>query len=217
MLVDAHTHRSSPHPHVRVLSAGEVLQGRAPEGAFCAGVHPWDAEEVGEDVLPRLAELLRHPGCAAVGEAGLDRARRVNWARQEAWFMRQWDLAEEHQLPLVLHVVRASSDLMAFLKRRRPRTPWLWHGFSGPVAILPSLLKFQPACYFSFGPANLRQRQFRQLWSAVPQDRRLLETDDSGADLREVYLQVAADEVQLTHNFFRLFERLAVSASSGLA
>lgn len=205
MMVDAHTHLFSPHPSVRILSHEEVTcVDPVGHEYFAVGAHPWDLEKTDVSMRGVIRDRTMHPNCVAVGETGFDLLRGDS-ELQEKWFMWHWDLAEEQGLPLVLHLVRGASDLMRLLKYRRPRTAWLWHAFQGPLESLPWLLQHQPDLYFSLGPREWRRPNAALIWDSLPPERRLLETDDSGVALTELYREAKADEKELQANFQRLF------------
>jgi TatD DNase family protein len=204
--MDAHTHRAANSPHIYVLSQEELLEQKISAAFFCAGIHPWHVESDQRESVRRWA---KDPRCVALGETGLDRLY-PHWERQLAMLNWHWDLAEELQKPLVLHIVRSSSDLLQLMKRRRPRTPWLWHDFSGPLEAVPRLLKLHPMLYFSCGPRFFKRPQALKLWQSLPVERRLLETDDSGVDILEVYAAAETSWSQLKPNFLRLFPTFVV-------
>jgi TatD DNase family protein len=130
------------------------------------------------------------------------------YEEQERWLSWHWDLAERLQKPLILHLVRSSSDILALLKRRAPQTPWLWHDFQGPLEAVEKVLSLHPRCYFSFGPRSIKKRQYSDLWAAVPAHLRLIETDDSGLSIEQVLDLTSASEDQVRQNFHTLFSLL---------
>jgi TatD DNase family protein len=208
VLTDAHTHHPSEYPHVRILDLGELGSSSVPGALVAAGVHPWEVAQAGALERTALTNWATRGNCVAIGETGLDRLRGGEWDVQLDWFRWQWDLAEAHQLPLVLHCVRAAADVLAELKRRPPSTPWLWHAFAGSPELVAQILALHPAAYFSFGPRELARKGHGELWASVPAERRLLETDDSRVPLAEVYRRAgvsAFDSDTLEHNFRTLF------------
>jgi TatD DNase family protein len=117
----------------------ELCAGRA--GLFAAaGVHPNDLPERWEDEVAAVAALLAEGGYVAVGESGLDYYRdRVPPERQQAAFARHADLAERHDLPLVVHIRdrdgrSAAYDDVAALLEARPRLRGVIHCYTGDLA-----------------------------------------------------------------------------------
>ncbi len=202
--MDAHTHRPAATPHVYVLSPGELKSVTSSAAYFCAGIHPWHvAQSHWQDVLRWSAQ----PHCVAIGETGLDRLY-PHWSEQLKFFEQHWDLAQELQKPLVVHVVRSVSDVMALLKRRKATTPWLWHDFTGPLEAIPRLLKLHPQLYFSCGIRSIRRPNFDTLWNQLPASQRLLETDDAGLSIAEVYQLARVRPADLRANYVALFPQV---------
>jgi TatD DNase family protein len=204
--MDAHTHRFQETPHIYVLSPEDLLASSVRSPFFCAGVHPWHVSRGG---FERVRWWARQDGCVAIGETGLDRLH-PHWELQLVLFKQHWDLAEALGRPLVLHVVRSASDVMQMLKARRPKTPWLWHDFTGSVEAIPRLVKLHPELYFSCGLRLLQRPNFADIWTRIPPERRLLETDAAAVAIHEVYKLAGATEPELKPNFQRLFPQLVV-------
>lgn len=194
--VDAHVHGHVDRSRVlalRCLSVHDALAERgADDGPRCSGLHPWDVspETMGNDL--RALESLLEAGCLhAVGEAGLDRSRGPAMDLQRCAFREQIAMSERHRLPLVVHAVRAGSDLLEIVRSRRPRQPWILHDWNGPPEQALALLEKSDSI-FSFG-ANLMRGAPRARASAetIPLDRLLIETDDSRHDIGSVELVLA--------------------------
>lgn len=96
--------------------------------AFLAQHRPEDRSRLG-DWLSRLAG---HPKLCAIGEAGLDYyIEHADRDAQQDLFELQLDLARRFELPVLLHVRRAHSAVIATLKRLRPARGGIVHAFSG--------------------------------------------------------------------------------------
>ena len=109
------------------------------------GLHPWWIASRAHDdrVTPALARLsaeldLDPRACHAIGETGLDfhpRFQESSHPLQERVFREHLRLALKHQLPLVLHIVRAHPRALEILneeQRAAPRTSHL-EGYRGIV------------------------------------------------------------------------------------
>ena len=160
--------------------------GGAPVVAFTAGLHPTAVRaEDYEDQLTTLASLLQAdarsaaPGdrtIVAVGELGLD----FYWSTDTTDLQldalhRQWALAAEHDLPVIIHNRDSEHVMLAELRRARPRG--IMHCFSqGPDYCRACL---DVGMYVSFG-GNLTYRKSEEIRAAarvVPDERLLVETD----------------------------------------
>lgn len=200
--MDAHTHQPSDQPHAYVLSPSELKLRSSTQNLVCAGIHPW---HVSDGVWENVIWWSHQKSCVAIGECGLDRLH-PNWDAQLRIFQAHWDLSEEIKKPIVLHIVRASSDLLALMKRRKPSLPWLWHDFTGPIEAIPKILKLHPQMHFSCGPRSIRRPNFKTLWAQLPAKQRMIETDDSGQNIQDVLKASGADEKEMSANFERFFK-----------
>jgi TatD DNase family protein len=199
--MDAHTHKKVSTPHVYILSIDELNQARTTSQTYCAGVHPWHVDAV---TLEQVEAMAQNKECVAIGETGLDRLH-PQLEKQMRLFEWHWDLAEKLNKPLILHMVRASSDVLELLKKRKPKTPWLWHDFTGPIEALPQLLKKQPQLYFSCGSRAIKSAQFNILWERIPRHLRMLESDDSGVSIEEIFKMAQVQPDDLRGNYKKIF------------
>jgi TatD DNase family protein len=142
------------------------------------GVHPHVAGETDPAALPLLRELaLSEPAVVAIGETGFDffydNAPR---AEQEAWFLRQVELAAELDLPLVVHSRDADAETAAALRDLPDGVRGVVHCFTGGRALLDAALEAD--WYVSFtGLVSFRTYDGAELLRAMPRERLLIETD----------------------------------------
>lgn len=195
--VDAHVHGSVDRSRVLALRCLPLQEAarevRSDSGPVCSGLHPWDVTlDSWENDLAMLDQLLEAGKIQAVGEAGLDRSRGPDPALQRRAFVAQILLSERHKLPLVVHSVRAGSDLLELATAMRPRRPWILHDWNGPPEQALALIAKSDSVY-SFG-ANLMRGAPGARDSAVrvPLERVLIETDDSQWDILEIERTLAA-------------------------
>jgi len=95
------------------------------------GIHPWFCDLHERDHLMELDDLLEQ--AVAVGECGLDfMPGKPKQASQVYWFEAQIDLAKKHQLPLIIHCVRATDQTTKILKAH-PESKGVIHGFAGSL------------------------------------------------------------------------------------
>ncbi len=138
------------------------------------GIHPHEAAEAG-DVAAQLRPLLGHPRAVAVGECGLDYYR--DYAPRDAQarvFEAQVDLANEVELPLVIHTRAAEAETFAALERAR--VPVLLHCFSS-VAWLEEAIERGYYLSFAGNVAYPKADDLRAAAAQAPDDRILAETD----------------------------------------
>jgi TatD DNase family protein len=129
-----------------------------------------EAERVGE-----LRELLAHPRAVAVGETGLDGHHGADTlSEQRVLFDAQLALAEELELPVVIHSRAASLETADALAPFRGTV--VLHCFSEPELLEPAL---ERGYYVSFA-GNVtypKAAALREAAARVPEDRLLAETD----------------------------------------
>ena len=184
--IDIHTHRCNHNDNRRI---GNLMAGRDSvpegEGAFSIGIHPWYIDSCWREQLVQLDGLLTHDRrLVAVGECGLDALASSSLELQLEVFERQCAMAEKHALPMILHVVKAHSQVLALRKRMGARMPWVIHGFRGKPAL--ALQYLQAGCYLSFG-----ERFNPATPPVVPASHLLLETDESDLSICQIAEKVA--------------------------
>ncbi|HSI98654.1 MAG TPA: TatD family hydrolase [Gaiellaceae bacterium] len=146
------------------------------DGVFAAlGIDPHRAASPDAGRLDDLRDLLAHPKAVAVGETGLDNARRfATPAEQRELFDAQLELADELGLPVVIHSREAAGDTAGALASFGGTV--ILHCFSCPDLLSPAL---ERGYYVSFA-GNVtypKANDLRKAAVAVPDDRILLETD----------------------------------------
>ena len=140
------------------------------------GVHPSNITDDSYDELQKIRELYSHPKCVAVGEIGLEyHYDFVPKDKQLDIFEKQIVLANELELPVIVHDREAHEDTMNLLKRYKPKG--VVHCFSGSAEMAKEVLKL--GMYIGLGGAVTFKNARKPLEVAeiVPEDRLLLETD----------------------------------------
>jgi TatD DNase family protein len=142
------------------------------------GMHPHDARDLDDETVRIFRDLTTHPKVVALGEMGLDYYRDLSPrpVQQEA-FERQLDLAEELNLPIVIHNREAYHDILPILGARRGKIRGVMHCFSGDVEIMHQSLTL--GFYIGIGgPVTYRRSDALQgVAREVPADALLVETD----------------------------------------
>ena len=191
--IDIHTHTVIPKTQENRISFYNRIVGQETLGdlshieLFSVGIHPWFiySDKSNDQLLEQLWEKVKQPEVWMIGEAGLDKLHETPLERQLYLFEQQALLAEELHKPLIIHCVKAWSELLALRKKIRPLSPWLIHGFRGKRELAEQLLKEN--IYLSFG----EQFQSAALQIAWP-THFFLETDESKLDIQEIYEKAAA-------------------------
>ena len=152
-----------------------------PASCYTLGIHPIFTPEAKESDLEVLRhsviEALDDPRFVGIGEIGLDYFLPDLDANHQAFFFdKQLDLAEEFNLPVILHV-RRSQD--AILKALRPRKiiGGIAHAFNGSFQQAEQFIKLNFVMGFGGAMTFPRALQIRRLAKELPFDSLVLETD----------------------------------------
>ena len=95
------------------------------------GYHPHDAKDLTDSTFAEIKKLAAHPKVVAIGEIGLDYYRNLSPPEiQKQAFVRQLDLADEVNLPVVLHIRQALAETYEILRPRKTNRGIL-HAFPG--------------------------------------------------------------------------------------
>jgi TatD DNase family protein len=153
---------------------------RYPQLFASVGIHPHDASQCGEDLLDELQTLSRHPKVLAWGETGLDFNRMFSPREdQERCFVRQLEIADTLELPLIFHERDSQGRFHELLKDTPARNRrGVVHCFSGSREELHAYLGM--GLYIGItGILTIKGRgkPLRELVKEIPIDRILIETD----------------------------------------
>lgn len=104
------------------------------------GIHPWFVMQQPADVMQQLESLVNTRPVTALGEIGLDFSpkHRFSMPQQLALFESQLVVAKQADLPVSLHVVKAHNEMLALLRRYRPRG--VVHGLGASVELAQNYL-----------------------------------------------------------------------------
>lgn len=158
---------------------------------YSVGIHPMKLNELGENVFAGIKDTVRMEKVIAIGECGLDRRSPICMETQEEILAVQVGWAEELRKPLIIHCVKAYSELLAVKKRMGSSVPWIIHGYNNNEQILRQLLNH--GLYISVGAVLLdsRSNAFRLL-RMIPAERLFLENDDKEVEIPVIYEAASA-------------------------
>lgn len=160
-------------------SRGAIKLAEQYEQIFATvGMHPHDAKVFNDETSKIFRSLADHPKVIALGEMGLDYYRDLSpRSIQKKAFEQQLDLAEDKNLPVVIHNREAYHDIIPILQARRGRIRGVMHCFSGEVETMRQSLDL--GFYIGIGgPVTYRKSHaLQEVAREVPADRLLVETD----------------------------------------
>jgi TatD DNase family protein len=162
-------------------SSKAVLLAESLNGFFASvGIHPHNTKECSEAILKTLRNIARSPKVRAWGEIGLDFNRMYSPRKdQEKWFIRQLEIADELNLPVIFHERDSNGRFLEILKANpKNGRKGVVHCFSGNRKELEEYLDLD----FYIGITGIltikvRGAALRKLVPLIPLERILIETD----------------------------------------
>lgn len=141
------------------------------------GIHPEDAADTPSDYLEKIRKMAENEKVVAVGEIGLDyHFEGFDRELQMRFFEEQLDLAEEKNLPVVIHSRDATEDTMRILGKRG-KIYGVMHCFSGSAETAKQVLALGMNISFTGVLTFKNARKAVEALEVVPLDRLMLETD----------------------------------------
>lgn len=182
-----HTHKIHPDSEETPVICRTPLSSSSQdtEEWYTIGIHPWSADQI--DTGKALAEIrlhVQHSHCVGIGEIGLDYCTSIPHSLQKEIFIRQIAIAEQSNLPIVIHCVKAWADLLDIHKRLQITIPCIVHGFRGKPELASQLIKKN--FYLSFGT-----RFNAESLKKCPDNRLFFETDEDEQPVRLLYEKAA--------------------------
>ena len=162
-------------------SARAVSLAESKPGLYASvGFHPHDAKECSKEALEFLIKLAESPKVKAWGEIGLDFNRMYSPREdQERWFIRQLEISDKLNLPVIFHERDSEGSLLKILNKHfKPGRKGVIHCFSGSESELNQYLAL--GLYIGItGIVTIKSRgaKLRNLSLLIPTDRILIETD----------------------------------------
>jgi len=178
----------------RIINVGSSVAGtrRAVELAkkydivyATLGVHPHEAKSVTDEVLAEFETLAKEEKVVAIGEVGLDYYRNLSPKEEQIRAFRRFiQLAQELDLPLIIHSREADDEVINILKEHEIRNTnderrirGVIHCFSGSEGMLKNCLDIGLYVSFTCNLTFKNAKNLREIAAKVPVERLLLETD----------------------------------------
>ena len=142
------------------------------------GISPNDLEDFSEENLEKIKELAKNKKNVAIGEIGLDYYwNKENKELQKQAFIRQIDLANELDLPIVIHSRDAVQDTIDLLKENPVKRKGIFHCAQLNKYLIEEGIKL--GFYISFaGPITFKNsKNAEEVVKLVPNNKILIETD----------------------------------------
>lgn len=191
--LDIHTHQATQRKGVISIQSlsltHDIFLAMPKIKPVSIGLHPWYATlDQLEVQMKYLNVLATQPNVKLIGECGLDKIKGESIENQIFILEAQIKLAEKLNKPLILHCVKAFSELIKIKERLKVPVPMIIHGFNKNEKLGLQLL--DKGFWLSFGEALLQENSgAAKLIQRT--DRFFLETDDSHTSIDQIYITAA--------------------------
>ena len=147
----------------------------------CYGLHPYWSKDHSEQDIEALNQYIQDHRPVAVGECGLDfRSQMISEPAdkdtQLFFFEAQLEVAVQHDLPVVIHSVRATETVIKIIKKFN-KLRGMIHSFSGSLEQANQLIELGFYISLSGGVTYDRANKLRKVAAHIPLSSLLLETD----------------------------------------
>ncbi|WP_300764878.1 TatD family hydrolase [uncultured Bacteroides sp.] len=151
-----------------------------------AGIHPW---YISPDDIRLQTEWVEQTAIndkrvVAIGECGTDKLCDTDMNLQIRALRSCIDISEKLNLPLIIHSVKTSGEIIRLRKTLNPKQTWIIHGFRGkPEQVMQYI---RNGFYLSFGKLYNTESL-----KATPPDKLLFETDESHININDIVKDAA--------------------------
>lgn len=192
MIIDVHTHNKTQKNAIINI---DIDKFNPIENLFYSiGIHPWNIEKTDrEKQFEKIYQTAKtQPQIIAIGECGLDSKIKTPIKIQEEIFEKHIELSEQLHKPLIIHCVRCSNEILRLYRKHKPQQTWIMHGFRSNSNVLRPILT-ESDIFISIG-----EKFNREALNSIPEERLLIETDESTLSIKEICALVASERNQTT-------------------
>jgi len=143
----------------------------------CYGLHPYLVAQHTNNDIDHLKQWINQNHCVAIGECGLDyRSGQADRKTQMSFFELQLEVALDLHLPVVIHSVLATEDIIKII-HKNPGLHGMVHSYSGSYE--QAMVLIEAGFYISLGGTLTYEhaKKVRNVASNIPLSSILLETD----------------------------------------
>lgn len=144
------------------------------------GVHPSEVNDLRKKDIKFIEEFTTHKKVVAIGEIGLDYYWDKSFLKEQKLYFNEFlELANDKNLPVIIHTRDSVDDAINILKERYIEgiTSGQFHCFSGDIIQMKEIIELENF-YFSFG-GNITYKSYKDysLIEYLPIEKLLFETD----------------------------------------
>lgn len=190
MFLNVHTHHLSQQSNVVDLYNQFPSDWNNDANPFSIGLHPAFIKTTTlEKEFEFITQKILKNNCLALGEIGLDKLCKTDFDLQKIVFKKQLSIAEEHQIPVIIHSVRAYQEILHIRKELKITVPFIFHGFNKNEQLAKQVLS--QSCFLSFGKNLLVNENLQNLFVHLSANNFFLENDASDISIEEIYIFAA--------------------------
>ena len=186
-----HAHQQMPAEEEIVIQSlflqNDLITTKSDKIFFTAGLHPWHADVLNtQEIKYRLKKLIHSKSILAVGETGLDKLKGSDWDIQMEVFRTHIDIANEYNLPVIVHSVKAHNEVLKLKKEIKSKVPWVIHHFNGSKQMALDFIEngfYLSVCHH----IKSKNSKLSEYCGDLPIDKIFLETDDFKIDIKDLY------------------------------
>jgi len=143
------------------------------------GLHPHDASTWKDEIADKIRSLAAEKKIVAVGEMGLDYHYKLSpLEKQKEVFGKSLRLAQELDLPAVIHSREAAKDTMLLIhEENQGKLKGVLHCFGGDMDLAKEALDMGLLISFTGNITFPKAHQVRAAAKEIPLDRIMIETD----------------------------------------
>ena len=192
-------------PSVELSTMDKVVELSSIENVYSmVGIYPSEARTYNKETEDKMIELAKNQKVVAIGEIGLD----YYWDKsfvdlQKEVFIKQIKLANELNLPIVVHDREAHKDCFDIIKEYNTKSKVLFHCFSGSVEFMRECVK--QGWFIALGGVVTFKNavKMKEVAKEIPLNKLVLETDSPyltpvpfrGKENKPAYVRYVAEEI----------------------
>lgn len=151
------------------------------DGVYAAvGIQPNYVAEAQAADWQQIEQLAQAPRVVAIGETGLDRYWDFTpFDAQQEYFDRHIRLAQQREMPFIVHMRDCDDDIMHMLRdaRTRGRLSGVMHSFTGSAEMAAECVDLGLHISFAGMVTFKKSQELRACAAGIPAGRLLIETD----------------------------------------
>lgn len=192
-------------PSVEIATMNKVVElSSNPNIYSMVGIFPSEAKTYNAEIEEKMIELSKNKKVVAIGEIGLDYYWDKSFVEiQKEVFIKQIKLANQLNLPIVVHDREAHKDCFDILKEYNTSSKVLFHCFSGSVEFMRECVR--QGWFIAIGGVVTFKNaiKMKEVAKDVPLEKLVLETDSPyltpvpfrGKENKPAYVKYVAEEI----------------------